>query len=109
MVAVAVKPAGRREVLGMAAGNSEAEPFWTEFLRSLARRGLRGVKLVISDAHEGLKAAGAKVLHARWQRCRGHFYRQVPAYPGKQRRPAVAALIRTALGPDDAQSARTPR
>lgn len=51
-------------------GPSEAETFWTAFLRKLARRGLRGVKLVISDAHEGLKAAIAKALNATWQRCR---------------------------------------
>ena len=65
-----------REVLGMAIGNSEAEPFWTEFLRSLTRRGLHGVRLVISGAHEGLKAAMAKVLGATWQRCRVHFMRK---------------------------------
>ena len=64
IIAVAVNTEGRREVLGMATGPSEAEPFWTAFLRSLTRRGLRGVKLVISDAHEGLKAAVAKVLKA---------------------------------------------
>lgn len=56
-------------MLGLAIGTSEAETFWTDFLRKLARRGLRGVKLVISDAHEGLKAAIAKVLNASWQRC----------------------------------------
>src|SRR5579883_2440595 len=67
IVAVAVNSDGRREVLGMAIGASEAETFWVDFLRSLARRGLRGVKLVISDAHEGLKASVAKVLHASWQ------------------------------------------
>ncbi len=64
IIAVAVNTDGVREVLGMAIGPSEAEPFWTSFLRSLTRRGLRGVKLVISDAHEGLKAAvgeGAEV------------------------------------------------
>jgi transposase-like protein len=70
IVAVAVNADGRREVLGMDIGPSEAEPFWTEFLRKLARRGLCGVKLVISGAHEGIKAAVAKVLHATWQRCR---------------------------------------
>ena len=70
IVAVGVNTDGRREVLGMDIGPSEAEPFWTAFLRKLARRGLRGVKLVISDAHEGLKAAIAKVLSATWQRCR---------------------------------------
>src|SRR2546430_15158709 len=70
IVAVGVNSDGRREVLGMDIGPSEAETFWTEFLRKLARRGLRGVKLAISDAHEGIKAAVAKVLHASWQRCR---------------------------------------
>ena len=70
IVAVGVNADGRREVLGMAIGPSEAETFWTDFLRTLARRGLRGIKLVISDAHEGIKAAIAKVLHATWQRCR---------------------------------------
>src|SRR5579862_2347734 len=69
-IAIGVNNDGRREVLGMAVGCSEAETFWTEFLRTLARRGLRGVKLVISDAHEGIKAAISKVLHATWQRCR---------------------------------------
>src|ERR1700683_180537 len=73
IIAIAVHPGGWREVLGMSVGPSEAEPFWTNFLRSLTRRGLRGVKLVISDAHEGLKAAAAKVLKSPWQRCRGHF------------------------------------
>ena len=75
IIAVGVNGDGRREVLGMDVGPSEAEPFWTEFLRKLARRGLRGIKLVISDAHEGIKAAVAKVLHASWQRCRVHFMR----------------------------------
>jgi hypothetical protein len=62
IVAVGVNTDGWREVLGMTVGHSEAEPFWVEFLRSLARRGLRGTKLVISDAHEGLKAATTKIL-----------------------------------------------
>jgi hypothetical protein len=70
IIAVAVNTEGRPEVLGMATGPSEAEPFRTEFLRSLMRRGLRGVRLVISDAHGGPKAAVAKVLSATWQRCR---------------------------------------
>src|SRR5512132_2191949 len=69
IIAVGVNADGRREVLGMDIGPSEAETFWTSFLRKLTRRGLRGVKLVISDAHEGLKAAVAKVLNATWQRC----------------------------------------
>src|SRR5262249_3269796 len=79
IIAVAVNTDGIREVLGLAVGPAEAEPFWTEFLRSLTRRGLRGVKLVISDAHEGLKAAIAKVLKASWQRCRVHFIRNALA------------------------------
>jgi putative transposase len=106
IVAVAVNGDGRREVLGISIGVSEAETFWTEFLRSLARRGLRGVKLVISDAHEGLKAAIAKVLHASWQRCRVHFMRNVLAYAGKQGRRVVAAFIGTAFVQDDADAAR---
>ena len=64
----------------MAIGDSEAETFWTEFLRALARRGLRGVKLVISNAHEGLKAAVAKLLHASLQRRGVHFMRNVLAH-----------------------------
>jgi putative transposase len=105
IIAVGVNGDGRREVLGMAIGPSEAEPFWTEFLRSLARRGLRGVKLVISDAHEGIKAAVAKVLHASWQRCRVHFMRNVLAHAGRQGRRVVAAFIGTAFVQDDAEAA----
>ena len=82
---------GRREVLGMDIGPSEAETLWTEFLRKLARRRLRGVKLVVSDAHEGLKAAVARVLHASWQRCRVHFIRNALAHAGKNGRRVVAA------------------
>ena len=104
-VAVGVNADGRREVLGMAIGPSEAETFWTDFLRTLARRGLRGVKLVISDAHEGIKAAIAKVLHATWQRCRVHFMRNVLAYAGRQGRRVVAAFIGTAFVQDDAETA----
>lgn len=74
-------------------GPSEAEPFWTDFLRSLTRRGLRGVKLVISDAHAGLKAAAAKVLGCTWQRCKVHFLRNALAYAGKGQRQMVLALI----------------
>ncbi len=73
IIAVAVNSEGMREALGMAIGPPEAVPFWSGFLRSLMRRGLRGVRLVISDAHEGIKAAIAKVLKATWQRCRVNF------------------------------------
>ena len=76
----------------MTIGNSEAEPFWTEFLRSLARRGLRGVKLVVSDAHEGLKAAITKVLGATWQRCRVH-YADLLIMPTSAAKPAWEAVI----------------
>jgi putative transposase len=106
IVAVGVNTDGRREVLGMTVGHSEAEPFWVEFLRSLARRGLRGVKLVTSDAHEGLKAAIAKVLGATWQRCRVHFMRNALAYAGKTQRRIVSAWIGTAFAQDDAAAAR---
>src|SRR5713226_7309812 len=106
IIAVGVNGDGRREVLGMAIGASEAETFWTDFLRSLARRGLRGVKLVISDAHEGLKSAIARVLNASWQRCRIHFMRNALAHAGKQGRRVVAAFIGTAFAQDDAEAAR---
>src|SRR5437588_673182 len=97
----------RREVLGLAIGTSEAETFWTDFLRKLARRGLRGVKLVVSDAHEGLKAAIARVLNSSWQRCRVHFMRNALAHAGKQGRRVVSAFIGTAFAQDDAEAARS--
>ena len=106
IVAVGVNTDGRREVLGMTTGHSEAEPFWVEFLRSLARRGLRGVKLVISDAHEGLKAAITKVLSATWQRCRVHFMRNALSYAGKTQKRVVSAWVGTAFAQDDAAAAR---
>ncbi len=105
-IAVGVNTDGRREVLGMDIGCSEAETFWTAFLRKLTRRGLRGVKLVISDAHEGLKAAAAKVLGASAQRCRVHFMRNVLAHAGKSGRQVVSALIATAFAQADAEAAR---
>ena len=91
-IAVAVNTDGRREVLGMAIGASEAETFWIEFLRRLKRRGLAGVKLVISDAHEGIKAAVARVFRATWQRCRVHFMRNALAHAGKSGRRVVESL-----------------
>ncbi len=93
IIAVAVNTDGVREILGVATGASEAEPFWTEFLRSLTRRGLRGVKLVISDAHEGLKAAISRVLKTTWQRCQVNFLRNALAYANKGQRHAVLAVI----------------
>ena len=105
IVAVGVNGDGRREVLGMDVGPSEAETFWTAFLRKLARRGLRGVKLVVSDAHEGIKAAVSKVLSATWQRCRVHFMRNVLAHAGRSGRRVVSAFIATAFAQDDAEAA----
>jgi putative transposase len=105
-IAVGVNADGRREVLGMAVGSSEAEPFWLDFLRTLTRRGLRGVKLVVSDAHEGLKAAVTKVLRATWQRCRVHFARTALAHAGKAQRRIVSAWIGTAYAETDAEGAR---
>jgi len=105
IIAVAVNTEGRREVIGMEVGPSEAEPFWTKFLRSLAHRGLRGVKLVISDAHEGLKAAIAKVFKATWQRCRVHFLRNALAYANKGQRQMVFALINTIFAQETAEAA----
>jgi transposase-like protein len=104
-IAVGVNADGRREVLGMAVGSSEAEPFWIDFLRTLKRRGLAGVKLVVSDAHEGLKAAVTKVLRATWQRCRVHFARNALAHAGKAQRRIVSAWIGTAYAQEDAAAA----
>ncbi|QCG94851.1 hypothetical protein E6C67_13420 [Azospirillum sp. TSA2s] len=77
IIATGVNQDGRREILGLGLGQSEAAIFWIEFLRGLVRRGLKGVRLVISDAHEGLKAAISQVLSATWQRCRVHFLRSL--------------------------------
>ena len=104
-IAVGVNGDGRREVLGMAIGASEAEIFWLGFLRSLTRRGLRGVKLVISVAHDGLKAAVTRVLRATWQRCRVHFMRNATAHAGKTQRRLVSAWIGTAFAEADAPAA----
>jgi transposase-like protein len=105
IVAVGVNSDGRREVLGMDIGASEAEPFWTAFLRKLTRRGLRGVKLVISDAHEGIKAAVSKLLCATWRRCRVHFMRNALAHAGKSGRRVVSAFIATAFAQETPEAA----
>ena len=97
IVAVGVNTDGRREVLGVAVQPSEAEVFWDEFLRSLADRGLRGVRLIIADDHKGLKAAAAKVMGASVQRCRVRFMRNALACVGKKDRPIVTAALRTAF------------
>src|SRR5207248_2240538 len=105
IIAVAANTDGRREIVGLHIGPSEAETFWSTFLKSLARRGLRGVKLVISDAHEGLKAAIRRVFGAGWQRCRVHWMRNALAYVPKTQQSMVAAALRQAfLQPDRAQA-----
>lgn len=106
IIAIGVNQDGRREVLGMEIGLSEAEFFWLEFLRKLTRRGLRGVKLVISDAQQGLKNAAARVLGATWQRCRVHTMRNLLAHAGRQGQRLAAAFIGTAFAQQDAQAAK---
>ncbi|HEX7369178.1 MAG TPA: IS256 family transposase [Rhodanobacteraceae bacterium] len=106
IIAVGVNADGRREVLGMDIGASEAEVFWTAFLRQLAHRGLRGVKLVISDNHSGIKAAVSKVLSCTWQRCRVHFMRNALAHAGRKGKRVVAAFIAAAFAQDTPEAAR---
>ena len=107
IIAVAVNEDGKREVLGVAVGPSEAEPFWTEFLRSLADRGLRGVKLVIADDHKGLRAAARRVLNATLQRCRVHWMRNLLAHAPSKQRPAVIAMIKTIFAQENKAEAMT--
>jgi len=105
IIAVGVNTDGRREVLGVATGPSEAEPFWKAFLRSLADRGLRGVKLVIADDHKGLRAAAGKVFAASQQRCRVHWMRNALAHAAPKQRPAVIAMIKTIFAQETAEAA----
>jgi putative transposase len=105
IIAVAVNTEGKREIVGLHIGPSEAESFWSDFLRSLVRRGLTGVKLVISDAHEGLKAAIRRVLGAAWQRCRVHWMRNALAHVPKGQQTMVAAALRQAFLQEDAANA----
>ena len=107
VVAFGVNATGTREVLGVDVGDSEDEVFWNAFLRGLKRRGLSGVKLVISDAHEGLKNAIARQLQgAGWQRCRVHFLRNVLAQCSKDTGETVTAMIRTIFHQPNADAVR---
>ena len=106
IIAVAANGEGRREIVGLHIGPSEAETFWSGFLKSLTRRGLRGVKLVISDAHEGLKAAIRRVPGATWQRCRVHWMRSALAHVPEGQQSVVAAALRQAFLQADEASAR---
>ena len=106
IIAVAVNTDGRREIIGLKIGPSEAETFWSGFLKALVRRGLKGVKLVVSDAHEGLKQAIARVLGATWQRCRVHWMRNALAHVPKGQHTMVAAALRQAFLQADVDAAR---
>ncbi len=105
IIAVAANTEGKREIVGLHIGPSEAETFWSTFLKALLRRGLKGVKLVISDAHEGLKAAIARVMGATWQRCRVHWMRNALAYVPKGQNSIAAAALRQAFLQPDAEAA----
>ena len=110
IIAVAANTEGRREIVGLHIGPSEAEPCWSFFLKGLLRRGLAGVKLVVSDAHEGLKAAIAKTFGATWQRCRVHWMRNALARVPKSQHAMVSAALRQAfLQPDAASASQTWR
>lgn len=106
VIATGVRESGEREVLGFALGASEEEAFWLDFLRSLKRRGLTGVQLVTSDAHEGLKKALGQVLAGvTWQRCRVHFMRNLLAHVPRGDKSIVAAALRTIFAQPDRQAA----
>ena len=106
IIAVAANTDGRREIIGLSIGDSEAMVFWMEFLRSLVKRGLKGVKLVISDAHEGLKAAAFKVFQGTtWQRCRVHTTRNLLARVPKPQQSRLATLLRDAFTAPNAEKA----
>jgi transposase-like protein len=110
IIAVAVNTEGKREIVGLHIGPSEAETFWAAFLKSMVRRGLKGVKLVISDAHEGLKAAIRRVVGSTWQRCRVHWMRNALSYVPKGQQSMVAAALRQAfIQPDRAAASQTLR
>lgn len=105
IIAVAANTEGRREIIGLGVGPSEAETFWMDFLRSLKVRGLDGVKLVISDAHSGLKGAILRVFEATWQRYRVHWMRNALAHVSKGQHTDVAAAIRQAFDQPDRKHA----
>ena len=108
----AVNTDGKREIVGLRIGPSEAETFWSGFLKSLARRGLHSVKLVISDAHEGLKAAIRRVFSATWQRCRVHWMRNALSSVAKTQQKhggGRAAPSLYSAGPGASQPDATPR
>ena len=106
VIAYAVHETGRREVIGLDVGEAETEAFWREFLRSLRARGLTGVRLCVSDCHEGLKNAIGQVLGAPWQRRTVHFLRSMLGHCAKSQQPMIAAAIRGIFAADDGAQAR---
>jgi putative transposase len=106
VIAHGVHESGRREVIGLDCGECETEAFWREFLRGLVKRGLSGVQLVVSDAHEGLKSAIAQVLGAPWQRCTVHFLREALGHARREQQPMLAALIRPIFNAETGEQAR---
>ena len=107
VVAVGVRDSGEKSILGVAIGPSETEAFWLDFCRRLVARGLTGVHLVISDAHEGLRSALATCfVGAAWQRCKVHFLRNVASAVPKQHAPAVLAVIKAIFLQPNAESAK---
>jgi transposase-like protein len=107
VIAYGVHESGRREIVGLDVGECETEAFWREFLRGLRARGLDGVRLCVSDAHEGLKNAIAKVLGCPWQRCTVHFLRDMLGHVAKTQEPMVSAAIRGVFRASGHDEART--
>jgi len=106
VIAYAVHESGRREVIGLDVGEAETEAFWREFLRSLRARGLHGVRLCVSDCHEGLRAAIGQVLGCPWQRCTVHFLRNMLGHCAKSQQPMISAAIRGIFQASSGQEAR---
>lgn len=105
VVGIGLNDSGRREVLGLSVGHAETEAFWTEFLRSLLDRGLRGVRLVVSDDHAGLRKAIQRCVGTSWQRCRVHFMRNLLSYCKREQKGFVKALVATAFEQPDVEAA----
>ena len=106
VVAYAVRESGVRDVIGLDVGEVESGAFWTEFLRSSKKRGLDGVRLVVSDQHEALKAAIARVLGCPWQRCTVHFTREMVMHCRRDQRGLVAAALREIFNAESYQQAK---
>jgi len=106
VIAYAVHESGCREVIGIDIGETETEAFWVAFLRDLVARGLSGVRLAISDEHQGLKAAIERVLACPWQRCTVHFVRNMHGHCRRDERGLVSAALREIFDATDAETAR---